>query len=140
MKKLKKKALRKNIRQEILQSLGRFISIFSLIALGVFAYVGLNVTGADMRATSAEYINTYNRADIVVQSTFGLDEKELEEVLKQINIDGSEFENIRIVGLMGMATFTDNQEQIKREFLHLKSIFDINSKQKTENCQLKTAN
>jgi len=69
---------------------------------------------------------------------FGLDEKELEEVLKQINIDGSEFENIRIVGLMGMATFTDNQEQIKREFLHLKSIFDINSKQKTENCQLKT--
>ncbi|MDD2986736.1 YggS family pyridoxal phosphate-dependent enzyme [Flavobacterium sp.] len=58
------------------------------------------------------------------ETKFGLDEKELEEVLKQINIDGSEFENIRIVGLMGMATFTDNQEQIKREFLHLKSIFE----------------
>jgi uncharacterized pyridoxal phosphate-containing UPF0001 family protein len=25
---------------------------------------------------------------------------------------------------MGMATFTDNQEQIKKEFTHLKSIFD----------------
>ncbi|HSN47517.1 MAG TPA: alanine racemase, partial [Flavobacterium sp.] len=32
--------------------------------------------------------------------------------------------NIRIVGLMGMATFTDNQIQIKKEFTHLKSIFD----------------
>jgi uncharacterized pyridoxal phosphate-containing UPF0001 family protein len=32
--------------------------------------------------------------------------------------------NIRIVGLMGMATFTDNQNQIKKEFSHLKSIFD----------------
>ena len=84
MKKLKKKALRKNIRQEILQSLGRFISIFSLIALGVFAYVGLNVTGADMRATSAEYINTYNLADIVVQSTFGLDEKD-RQILDNVN-------------------------------------------------------
>jgi hypothetical protein len=32
--------------------------------------------------------------------------------------------NIRIVGLMGMATFTDNKDQIKKEFTHLKSIFD----------------
>lgn len=32
--------------------------------------------------------------------------------------------NIRIVGVMGMATFTDNQDQIRQEFRNLKSIFD----------------
>ena len=39
---------------------------------------------------------------------------------------------------MGMATFTDNQEQIKREFQHLKSIFDKYSQLNTANCQLNT--
>ncbi len=67
---------------------------------------------------------------------FGLDEKELEEILHSDEL--KTFENIRIVGLMGMATFTDNKEQIKREFLHLKSIFDQYSQLKTENCQLNT--
>ena len=32
--------------------------------------------------------------------------------------------NIRIVGLMGMATFTDDTEQIRREFRQLKKYFD----------------
>jgi uncharacterized pyridoxal phosphate-containing UPF0001 family protein len=32
--------------------------------------------------------------------------------------------NIRIEGVMGMATFTDNQDQIRQEFRNLKSIFD----------------
>lgn len=53
---------------------------------------------------------------------FGLDEKELEEILHSDEL--KTFQNIRIVGLMGMATFTDDNEQIKREFLHLKTIFD----------------
>lgn len=72
------------------------------------------------------------------ETKFGLDEKELNDILKQVQNDKESFSNIRIVGLMGMATFTDNQEQIKREFLHLKSIFDTNSKLTTDNCQLTT--
>jgi len=67
---------------------------------------------------------------------FGLDEKELNELLSSEEF--KTFENIRIVGLMGMATFTENQEQIKREFLHLKSIFDYHSQLKTDNYQLTT--
>jgi uncharacterized pyridoxal phosphate-containing UPF0001 family protein len=35
-----------------------------------------------------------------------------------------EMKNIRITGLMGMATFTDKQDQVKKEFSQLKSIFD----------------
>jgi hypothetical protein len=60
---------------------------------------------------------------------FGLDEKELEAILDSEQF--KTFENITVTGLMGMATFTDNQEQIKREFQHLKSIFDNVSKQPT---------
>jgi pyridoxal phosphate enzyme (YggS family) len=65
---------------------------------------------------------------------FGLDEQELTEILQSEEL--KTFENVRIVGLMGMATFTENQDQIKREFLHLKSIFDQNKQLTTANCQL----
>ena len=60
------------------------------------------------------------------ETKFGLDEKELNELLSSEEFQ--QLKNIRIVGLMGMATFTDNQNQIKKEFQHLKEIFDkINS-------------
>lgn len=66
---------------------------------------------------------------------FGLDEKELDELLASEEL--KTFQNIRIVGLMGMATFTENQAQIKREFLHLKSIFDQHKPLETSNLKLK---
>lgn len=69
------------------------------------------------------------------ESKFGLDEKELDEILNSDDLKN--LKNIKIVGLMGMATFTDNQGQIKKEFDNLKSIFDKVSQLKTENCQLK---
>jgi PLP dependent protein len=56
------------------------------------------------------------------ETKFGLDEKELTEILHSEAFQ--KLENIRVIGLMGMATFTDNQEQIKKEFTHLKEIFD----------------
>ncbi|MCW1148295.1 YggS family pyridoxal phosphate-dependent enzyme [Flavobacterium lacisediminis] len=58
------------------------------------------------------------------ESKFGLDEQELEELLKLVQHDKDNFKNIRIVGLMGMATFTENKNQIEKEFKHLKTIFD----------------
>ncbi|WP_026729451.1 YggS family pyridoxal phosphate-dependent enzyme [Flavobacterium denitrificans] len=68
------------------------------------------------------------------ESKFGLDEKELNELLTSVEFN--ELKNIRILGLMGMATFTENQNQIKKEFTHLKSIFD--SIQKLQIVDLKT--
>lgn len=60
------------------------------------------------------------------ETKFGLDEKEMEEILQFVQND--KLQNIKVVGLMGMATFTDNQSQLKKEFLILKSTFDkINS-------------
>lgn len=56
------------------------------------------------------------------ETKFGLDEKELLELVNSKEF--RELQNIQIVGLMGMATFTENQNQIKAEFQHLKTIFD----------------
>jgi hypothetical protein len=56
------------------------------------------------------------------ETKFGLNEEELNGIIASTAFE--EMKNIRIVGLMGMATFTDNQDQIKKEFTHLKSIFD----------------
>ncbi len=70
------------------------------------------------------------------ESKFGLDEQELEEILKQVQNEKNEFKNIRIVGLMGMATFTENQNQIEKEFKHLKTIFDKTNELSIINYQL----
>ena len=72
------------------------------------------------------------------ESKFGLDEEELKEILHFVQNDKEGMKNIRIVGLMGMATFTNNQNQIKKEFTHLKSIFDKFQPLNTKNCQLNT--
>ncbi|MBS7253437.1 YggS family pyridoxal phosphate-dependent enzyme [Flavobacterium branchiicola] len=70
------------------------------------------------------------------ESKFGLDENELNELLTSAEF--KELKNIRILGLMGMATFTEDQNQIKKEFTHLKSIFDSIKTLKAENCELNT--
>lgn len=69
---------------------------------------------------------------------FGLDEIELSEILKQVQNDKENFKNIRIVGLMGMATFTENQNQIEKEFKHLETIFDKYKHLETSNLKLQT--
>ena len=68
------------------------------------------------------------------ETKFGLDEKELEDILHFVQ--NEKLQNIKIVGLMGMATFTDNQTQIKKEFLNLKSTFDIINSLSIVNYQL----
>jgi pyridoxal phosphate enzyme (YggS family) len=68
------------------------------------------------------------------ETKFGLDEEELNYILT--SDDFKSLENIKIVGLMGMATFTENQNQIEKEFSHLKSIFDKINKLSIINYQL----
>ena len=70
------------------------------------------------------------------ETKFGLNETELSELLQTETFKN--LKNIKIIGLMGMATFTENQAQIRKEFQHLKTIFDTVQPMKTENCQLST--
>jgi pyridoxal phosphate enzyme (YggS family) len=67
------------------------------------------------------------------ETKFGLDEEELNDIVTSEEFNT--LKNIRIVGLMGMATFTNNQNQIEKEFNNLKTIFD---KLRTQNSELKT--
>ncbi len=56
------------------------------------------------------------------ETKFGLDADEIDDLL-----DSAEFaalQNIRVCGLMGMATFTNDEQQIENEFQSLKSLFD----------------
>lgn len=56
------------------------------------------------------------------ESKFGLDKQEVKAILDSEVYQN--FQNIRIVGVMGMATFTDDNQQVRQEFQNLKSIFD----------------
>ncbi|WP_306568253.1 YggS family pyridoxal phosphate-dependent enzyme [Flavobacterium lindanitolerans] len=69
------------------------------------------------------------------ETKFGLSESELNELLQSESF--SQLKNIKIKGLMGMATFTDNQNQIEKEFKHLKSVFDrLSQTQKAGNYEM----
>jgi pyridoxal phosphate enzyme (YggS family) len=54
---------------------------------------------------------------------FGLDKEELLSILESDTFKA--LENIKIKGLMGMATFTDNEQQVRREFKSLKFLYDV---------------
>ena len=56
------------------------------------------------------------------EEKFGLSEEELWDLLRGSDLPNMQF--VQIKGLMGMATFTDNDEQKRREFRYLKSLFD----------------
>ena len=51
------------------------------------------------------------------QTKFGFDEQEL------MNLDVDLYPNVHITGLMGMATFTEDKEKVKREFEQLQSFY-----------------
>ena len=56
------------------------------------------------------------------ETKFGLDLNEARQLLDSESFKA--MENVRICGVMGMATFTDDEAEIHKEFKHLKSIFD----------------
>lgn len=57
------------------------------------------------------------------ETKFGLSLEEAEAFLKTDSFKN--LKNVEIVGVMGMASFTDNKEQVRNEFKSLKSIFDV---------------
>lgn len=71
------------------------------------------------------------------ETKFGLNEEELEALIPRISSTNStnSFQNISIKGLMGMASFTDDKEVVRKEFRQLKSLFD---KLQTTNYKLQT--
>ena len=82
-------------------------------------------------------INCLLQVHIAEEETkFGLNANELKVLLASEEFN--QLKCIKVVGLMGMATFTENQTQIEKEFRFLKSLFDAYKNLKTHNCQFKT--
>jgi pyridoxal phosphate enzyme (YggS family) len=81
-------------------------------------------------------INCLLQAKIAKEDTkFGLSFHDIENILSLETF--KELENIKIVGFMGMATFTDNQTQLQEEFSSLKNFFKTQqNKIHLNNCKL----
>lgn len=78
-----KKALRKDFYMEIRTSLGRFLSIFFIVAIGVAFFSGIRSTDPDMLYSGDAYFDEKKLMDIQIVSTLGLtdnDKKALEAV------------------------------------------------------------
>lgn len=71
------------------------------------------------------------------ETKFGLDEDELEKILHADSIL-AELKNIFVAGLMGMASFTSNQEEVSREFEWLSSLLKKYSSLQLPNLHLQT--
>ena len=55
----------------------------------------------------------------------------LQEIITQIKHELHEFKNIRVIGFMGMASFSDDKEIVRNEFRSLKIMFDANDQLST---------
>ncbi len=75
---MNKKALRKDFFMEIRTSLGRFLSIFFIVAIGVAFFSGIRATEPDMRYSGDEYFDEKNLMDIQVISTLGLTDDDIQ--------------------------------------------------------------
>ena len=87
---MKKNALRKDFLMEIRKTMGRFLSIFLIVALGVIILVGLQATEPDMVLSGDTYADQNKLMDIKIVSTYGLTEGDLDVIDRLPAIDGVE--------------------------------------------------
>ena len=69
------------------------------------------------------------------ETKFGLSGDELNDIFNT-NAELHKLQNIRITGLMGMASFTDDENKIREEFHYLKTLFDKHTQLQTSNLKL----
>ena len=79
---MSRKALRKDFYMEIRKSLGRFLCIFAIVAIGVAFFSGIRSTEPDMRLSADAYFDRQNLMDLKVVSTLGLTEDDLNALEK----------------------------------------------------------
>jgi PLP dependent protein len=72
------------------------------------------------------------------ETKFGFDEEELETLITRINTNTNEWTGVCVKGLMGMASFTDDMNIVRKEFQTLKRIFNKHAELKIANCKLQT--
>jgi pyridoxal phosphate enzyme (YggS family) len=71
------------------------------------------------------------------ETKFGLDEKELHEIITSVEKNSAQFQNISIKGLMGMASFINEEKIVRNEFKLLKSLSEKYSTLNTQHSTFK---
>ena len=77
---MKRNMMGRNLRRSIVNSLGRYIAIATIIALGTAIFVGLRSTKMDMVATGQAYTDSQNMFDLRFISTYGWEPEQVEEI------------------------------------------------------------
>src|SRR5699024_8720808 len=85
---MRKRALRKDFYMEIRRSLGRFLSIFFIVAIGCAFFSGIRSAEPDMRYSGDAYFDNKNLMDIEVISTLGLTDDDINDIEA---VDGIEY-------------------------------------------------
>ena len=80
----------KNLRRTIRESIGRYLAIMVIIALGASLFVGLLSTKADMVATGQKYMDAQHMFDLRLISTYGWTQKEVDAVAKMTGVEYAE--------------------------------------------------
>lgn len=77
---MSKKALRKDFYMEIRKSMGRFLSIFFIVAIGVAFFSGIRSSEPDMRLSGDAYFDEKNLMDLQIISTLGLTQDDVNAI------------------------------------------------------------
>ncbi len=87
---MKRSAMGRNLRQSIVKSLGRYIAIVLIIALGASLFIGLLMTKADMVATGQRFMDEQNMFDLRLMNSYGWEWEHLETVRQMEGIEAAE--------------------------------------------------
>jgi len=87
---MRRNAMGVNLRQSILKSLGRYIAIVLIIALGSAIFVGLVMTKSDMVLTGQDYMDRQNMFDIRLVSTYGWEREQVDKAARLPGVNGAE--------------------------------------------------
>ncbi|MCU7550821.1 YggS family pyridoxal phosphate-dependent enzyme [Chitinophagaceae bacterium LB-8] len=116
----------------------KYIASFVHLIHGVDSYK-LLVEINKQAAKNNRVIHVLLQVHIAQEETkFGLDENELDQMFNANQNQLSALQNIMVEGFMGMASFTDNKEQVRKEFKYLKSIFEKYKHVQIANCKIQT--
>lgn len=114
----------------------KYIAPFVHLVHGVDSYK-LLVEINKQAAKNNRIINVLLQVHIAQEETkFGLDEKELEQIFDTHTHQLSVLQNIQVDGFMGMASFTDNKDQVRKEFKYLRALFDKYKGVQIANCKI----
>lgn len=124
---MKKKALKKDFYMEIRKSMGRFLSIFFIVAIGCAFFAGIRSSEPDMRYSGDAYFDRKNLMDLQVISTMGLTDEDVEAIEKLDGIEKAE------AGYSVDALCTEGDNQI---VMHVMSLLPSMNQVQVENGRL----